>query len=237
MPRLRTTRAPFGVVAADSLRRLEDLLAHNRGDRNRDPLLTRTPHLMGAFLCSTGNDGFCAVEVRAPHVRFVAQEPSNSGTTPNVPPTRRRNAVVVQVSRDLSNRHVLLYILLEDAAYHACLRLIDFQVRGLRRRSRDAPIAVGTLPGNHLTGPRAPEFSAPITFPDLGALVFSDYSLHLLQQLRLGITVELRRIVKQHFDAAASQLVEDNNLICSAPCKGTVFQWVRIPPGKCRSSR
>jgi len=24
---------------------------------------------------------------------------------------------------------------------------------------------------------------------------------------------------------------------CSAPCKGTVFQWVQFPPGRCRSSR
>ena len=26
-------------------------------------------------------------------------------------------------------------------------------------------------------------------------------------------------------------------VVLGAPCKGTVFQWVRIPPGNCRSSR
>jgi hypothetical protein len=43
--RLRAARAPFGVVIADTLRGLEEVLADNCRDRYRDPLVTGTTYL------------------------------------------------------------------------------------------------------------------------------------------------------------------------------------------------
>jgi len=70
---LCTPRTPFGIIATDSLRRLEDLFAHNGRDRDRNPLITRTQYPTLTFFCSPIHNVFSAIEIRAAHVCLVTQ--------------------------------------------------------------------------------------------------------------------------------------------------------------------
>ena len=68
---LCTPRTPFGIIAADSLRRFEDLFAHNGRDRNLNPLITRTQYPTLTFFCLPIHYVFPAIEIRAAHVCLV----------------------------------------------------------------------------------------------------------------------------------------------------------------------
>jgi hypothetical protein len=52
-----------------------------------------------------------------------------------------------------------------------------------------------------------------------------------------GCTAPQIRDRKGNWVPATTNTAKIYRMLLRAPCKGTVFQWVRIPPGNCRSSR
>ena len=80
--------------------------------------------------------------------------------------------------------------------------------------ARDAPIPVGSLPGDDLAGAGPKQFAAPVAFGDLGFLVFGDHALHLGEQGGLRVVGgQPRGVGERHHDAEAVQLVEHQHLI------------------------
>lgn len=55
VPRLGSTRAPFGVLTTDALSRLKNVLGYDDGNGDGDPLLTRTVDLRIAFFGLSSN--------------------------------------------------------------------------------------------------------------------------------------------------------------------------------------
>jgi hypothetical protein len=104
-------------------------------------------------------------------------------------------------------------VIVEDAPDDLGLWFEDDEVGGTVRAAGDASIAVGGLPGDHLSCSRAIELAAPIALGDLGALVFGDDALNLGEQTRLGIVVDLRGIREQHPHAMACKFVQHDDLI------------------------
>ena len=71
----------------------------------------------------------------------------------------------------------------EDPPHHRGLGLIDLVVcLAGGGAARNATVAVGGLPGDDLAGAGPEQFAAPVSFGDLGFLVFGDHALHLGEQ-------------------------------------------------------
>ena len=65
---------------------------------------------------------------------------------------------------------------------------------------------------------------------------FYGYGMYAVQLKSTSLPIGICGLVKRDFLSAPDlgfALLPDYG----APCKGTVFQWVRSPPGNCRSSR
>ncbi|MEE9279756.1 MAG: hypothetical protein V3V67_06240 [Myxococcota bacterium] len=95
MPRLGPPRAPLRVVSADSLRGLEQIFAHHRRHRDGDPLVAGAPHLAPAPPWPEIRHRLGPVVVDTSRVRFVAQDASDRGGTPDRLSSGRGNAVLV----------------------------------------------------------------------------------------------------------------------------------------------
>ena len=107
----------------------------------------------------------------------------------------------------------------EDPPHHDCFRFVDLPVRRPgRRAARDAPIAVGGLPGGDLSGAGSEQLAPPVPFGDLRLLVFGDHALDLSEQggLRI-IRGQGWGIGEGQCDSEPGQLVEDQNLVGVGP--------------------
>ena len=78
----------------------------------------------------------------------------------------------------------------------------------------NAPISVGGLPGDDLTGASPEQSAAPVAFGDLGLLVLGDHTLHLGEQGGLRVVGgQSRGIGERDADPEAGQLVEHQHLV------------------------
>jgi hypothetical protein len=80
--------------------------------------------------------------------------------------------------------------------------------------ARNAAVAIGGLPGDDLAGAGPKQFAAPVSFGDLGFLVFGDHALDLGEQGGLRVVGgKPRRVGERHGDPEAVQLVEHQHLV------------------------
>jgi hypothetical protein len=78
----------------------------------------------------------------------------------------------------------------------------------------NATVAVGRFPGDDLPGAGPKQFAAPVSFGDLGFLVFGDHPLDLGEQHRLRVVGgQPRRVGECDGDPEAVQLVEHQHLV------------------------
>ena len=102
----------------------------------------------------------------------------------------------------------------EDAPDYRGFGLVDLQVRRGGRGAGDAPVAVGGLPGDDLSGAGAEQLAAPVPFGDLRLLVLGDHALHLGEQRGLRVIGgQVGGVGEPHRDPEAGQLVQDEDLI------------------------
>ena len=195
------------------LRGLEQFFIHNFGNRDGNPLVAGTPHLVRCLARVTIHNTCVSVIVRAAYVSLVAQQAPDRGNAPHGLPARGRYAVLVEPQSDLAHRQTVLYIVSKDTPHDHCFRLVDLQVRSPLGAARDAPIAVRAFPRDYFAGARTPEFAASISLGDLGAFVLGDHALHLREQMSLRVIIERGRVVEAHRHAVACQLVEHDYLI------------------------
>ena len=211
--RFRTTRAPFGVVVADTLRCLEEFFADDCGNRYGDPLVTGTHDLALCLCWVAAKNGCGAVVVCTAYVSFVAYHAPDYRYSPNRLPARRWRPVLVELPTDLPHRKMVLDIVAKDAAHDRRLGFVDLEVCGSSDAARNASIPIGAFPRDHLTSTRAPQLTAAISLGDLRSLIFGDHALHLSEQLGLRIVGKGWGVMEQHRDAVARQLVDHNDLV------------------------
>ena len=91
--------------------------------------------------------------------------------------------------------------------------LEDLEVRRALAGSRQSTVAIRHLPGDHFARTSTPQLAAPVAFADLGTFVLGNDALHLGQQPRLRIVLDLRCVMEPNAHAVARQLVEYDDLI------------------------
>ena len=95
---------------------------------------------------------------------------------------RRRYRVGVEPATDLAHGDAGGAVG-EDPPHHRGFGLVDLVVRlAGGGAAGNAPIPVGSFPGDDLPGAGPKQFAAPVAFGDLGLLVFGDHALHLGEQ-------------------------------------------------------
>ena len=160
-------------------------------------------------------------------------------------PFGRADAVAVQPDDDLAYRTVLANILIENAAHDGGLGLEHLQMRWVPAGPGDATVSVWRLPIHHLARTGTPQPAAPIALDNLCPFILGDDALHLGQQPRLRIILELGRVMEPNVHAVARQLVEYDDLIgiharqairrqtpytVKTPGLGTVAQRIKTGP-------
>ena len=93
------------------------------------------------------------------------------------------------------------------------LSLEDLQMRRALADSRQSTVPVGDLPGDHFARTRTPQLASPVALANLGAFVLGNDALHLGQQARLRIVLDLRCVMESNGHAVARELVKYDDLI------------------------
>src|SRR2546428_507035 len=150
---LDPARTPPRVVAADMLGRLEQLLTHDAGHLDGNPLLACAQHLPGSASSAGVGYGFGAVVIGAPEIALIPQHTADSRGTPHCFASGRRHLVEVEAAHDLA-RGMAGRVILEDATDHRRFRFVRDQVRRGCWDSSNPAITVGHLPEDDLAAAR-----------------------------------------------------------------------------------
>jgi hypothetical protein len=159
-------------------------------------------------------DGLGAVEVDPADVGLAGQDPGQGGGSPDgAVAGGRGHGVGVELAADLADGGPGGPVG-EDPPHDGGLGLEDLQAGRAARAARDPPVAIGSLPRDHLAGAGAVEVAPPVPFADLGPLVLGDHALDLGEQLRLRVLlVQAGCVGEPHGHPEAGQLVEDEHLV------------------------
>ncbi len=212
VPMLGTPGVPARVVAADALDSLEHRFVEDCRHFDRDPLIARASHLPVPASLSALRHEFGPVVVSPADIGLVVQEAAQACRAPVLPPHWRADAIAVQPDDDLAHRDILANILIENAAHDGGLGLEHLQMRRARTGPGDAAISVWHLPIHHFARAGTPQLAAPIALDNLCAFILGNDALHLGQQPRLRIVLELWRVMEPNAHAVARQLVEYDEL-------------------------
>ncbi len=105
------------------------------------------------------------------------------------------------------------YIVVEDSPHHGSFWLVDLVAGRAGVTASHAPVSVGDLGEDGLSGVHLVELATPLTLRHDRLLVLCDDALHLHQQPGLGIVIEGRSVGEANRDPEAGQLVEDQHLV------------------------
>lgn len=217
---VQITRAPLGVIPADSLGCLEDGVVDDGRTRDRDPLFTR-PSPLGGGAAPTierrGRHTLGLIEVDATDVSLVTKHPAHRRMPPFGLPGGSGNLLRVEVTHDLADGVPAVDVLVVDASHHRRFGLEHLEAGRTGCVAWHAPITVGSLPGHHLPGPSPKQPSPPVALADLRPFILGNDALHLGEQSQLRIVVKSRRVAEQDAHPELGQLVEDQDLIGVGP--------------------
>jgi hypothetical protein len=207
------------------LRLSEDFGRNDRRHANRDPVL-----LLFVTIRALGSSGRCIsaadrteqlasfhhlglAECRLPHIGRIAQHGPYRRTIPFRFARASRDALRVESSDNLANRHLLLDEPLEHGAHHPRLGEHDLISRGLRVCFSDIEIAVRSST-ERIDDARARlmQLSPSRALEDFRSFVFGDHSLDLDQQFVLG-RLAVRAIEENDARARPRKLVEKQHLV------------------------
>jgi hypothetical protein len=210
-------RTEAAIVAVD----LQRAGKHGRIDEGRNgednPLLARpNTRVRPGFLAPAPSDRretfLSPIVGEVTNVGLVVEEAVDGGDRPLGFSDRARDPLLRQPLCDHARRELFVDVPPKDLPHPHRGRLVDLDGRRDRPLTGDAPIAVGHAPEQRFALAQPKEAAAPIPFRNLGALIFGDDSLHLHEELRIGICRQ--RIVEElDRDPEAFQLLDDQDLV------------------------
>ena len=220
---------PFLVLHKLFTNRLEQFLADQRWNGNRDALLERrvvdrirSTRRLGLIALGTKSNAALA-DARFPEGRcsFVSGIFENSPYRRSIPPrlaARARNLLVFQPPAHLSERYSVPADPLEDLSHDLGVFEHDL-VKGFAPGVpfRHIPVSIGGAAEHADESPACRvAFSATASLKDLRPFVLGDHALHLQEQVFFR-TVADGPIQKDQFDATPPQLLDKQNLVGVLP--------------------
>ena len=171
-----------------------------------------TWHLALAATAGAGNH-LGLVVVEPPDVGLVAQDAGHRGGAPGGLAGGGGNVVGVEGDGDGPDGVPAGHVVVEDAPDHGRFRFVDDEVGRPLLGAGEAAVAVGDLPGQHLTGPGPPQLGPPMAFGDLGSLILGDDALHLGEEAGLRVVVDGGGVGETDCHPVPGELVEDHHLV------------------------
>jgi hypothetical protein len=204
---------------------IEDILRHDRGHVDRNPLFGRLI-TMRAFR-TTWRDAlpsnrsqqlsvlgrFGLAEGSLAHVRRVLKDRPYCCAIPSRCTSARRDLLRVEVSYDLSDRFLLADERVKDAPHD--LRLVKQHTVASWRVVRLLDVREAIRRATHRIDratARAMNLAAPAALENLRALVLRDHALHLHEQLVLG-RLTCGAVQKHRYDPVPSEFVQQQHLV------------------------